>query len=53
MNNLVYFMGILVGSAIVIFSYAIWNNLVYFILNSEINAYLKQIKMVFSQSETI
>ena len=26
---------------------------VYYILSSEINTYLKQIKMVFSQSETI
>ena len=46
-------MGTLVGSIIVIFSWAVSNNLVYFILNSEINAYLKQVKMVFSQSETI
>ena len=28
-------------------------SIIYFILSSEINAYLKQIKMVFSQSETI
>ena len=26
---------------------------IYFILGSEINVYLKQLKMVFSQSETI